>query len=83
VGYYEIRFMELVKYVSYMDIDQQQAKHFVYGLNPRIRAMVRIWKPSLVAEEVENSHYAEEHMSLNKGMRSTIPQHPGFMGKAP
>jgi hypothetical protein len=22
-------------------------------------------------------------MSLNRGMRSTIPQHPGFVGKAP
>jgi hypothetical protein len=56
---------------------------FVYGLNPKIRAMVRMWKPSSVAEAVESAHYAEEHMSLNGGMRSTIPQHPGFMGKAP
>jgi hypothetical protein len=37
---YEIRFMELVKYVSYMDNDQRQAERFVYGLNPKIRAMV-------------------------------------------
>jgi hypothetical protein len=43
---YDIWFMELVKYVSYMDIDQQQEEHFVYGLNPKIRAMVRMWKPS-------------------------------------
>jgi hypothetical protein len=56
---------------------------FVYGLNPKIRAMVRMWKPSSVAEAVENARYAEEHMSLNGGMRSTIPQHPGFVGKAP
>ena len=33
---YEIRFMELVKYVSYMDNDQRQAKCFVYGLNPKM-----------------------------------------------
>ena len=46
---YEIRFMELVKYVSYMDNDQRQAERFVYGLNPKIRAMVRMWKPSSVA----------------------------------
>jgi hypothetical protein len=45
---YEIRFMELVKYVSYMDSDQRQAERFIYGLNPRIRAMVRMWKPSLL-----------------------------------
>ena len=37
---YEIRFMELVKYVSYMDNDQCQAECFVYGLNPKIRVMV-------------------------------------------
>ena len=37
---YEIRFMELVKYVSYMDNDQRKVECFVYGLNPKIRAMV-------------------------------------------
>jgi hypothetical protein len=56
---------------------------FVYRLNPKIRAMVRMWKPSSVAEAVENARYAEEHMILNEGMRSTIPQHPRFVGKAP
>ena len=35
---YEARFMELVKYVPYLDIDQHQAKCFVYELNPRIEA---------------------------------------------
>jgi hypothetical protein len=50
--------MELVKYVSYMDNDQRQAERFVYGLNPKIRAMVRMWKPSSVAEAVENARYA-------------------------
>jgi hypothetical protein len=44
--------------------------------------MVRMWKPSSIAEVVENAHYAEEHMILNGGMRSTIPQNHGFMGKA-
>jgi hypothetical protein len=80
---YEIRFMELVKYVSYMDIKQRKAEHFLHGLNPKIRAMVHIWKPLSVVEVVENAHYAEEHMRLNEGMRSTFPQHPRFMGKAP
>jgi hypothetical protein len=55
----------------------------VYGLNPRIRAMVRTWKPFLVAKTVENDHYMEEHMILNEGMRSNFPQHPIFPGKAP
>jgi hypothetical protein len=55
----------------------------VYGLNPKIRAMVRMWKPSSVTEVVENARYVEENMSLNKGMRSTFPQDPGFVGKAP
>jgi hypothetical protein len=80
---YEIRFMELVKYVSYMDNDQRQAERFVYGLNPKIRAMVRMWKLSSVVEAVENARYVEEHMNLNGGMRSTFPHHPGFVGKAP
>jgi hypothetical protein len=80
---YDIRFMELVKYVSYMDNDQRQAERFVYGLNPKIRAMVRMCKPSSVAKAVENARYVEEHMKLNGGMRSTFPHHPGFVGKAP
>jgi len=45
--------------------------------------MVRMWKPSSVVEAVENARYVEEHMNLNGGMRSTIPQHPRFVGKAP
>ena len=55
---------------------------FVYRLNPKIRAMVRMWKPSSVSEAVENAHYAEEHMILNEGMISTFPHHRGFVGKA-
>jgi hypothetical protein len=80
---YKIRFMELVKYVSYMDNDQQQEKFFVYGLNPKIRAMVQMWKPSSIAKEVENACYDEEHMRLNGGMWSAFPHDPGFVGKAP
>jgi hypothetical protein len=80
---YEFRFMELVKYVSYMDNDQRQAEHFIYGLNPKIRAMVRMWKPSSVAEAVENACYVEEHMNLTGGTRSTFPHCPGFVGKTP
>ena len=74
--------MELVKYVSYMDNDQRQAERFIYGLNPKIRAMVQMWKPSSVAEVVENARYAEEHMNLMGGTRLTFPHHPGFVGKA-
>jgi hypothetical protein len=80
---YEIRFMELVKYVLYMDNDQRQAECFIYGLNPKIRAMVRMWKPSSVAEAVENARYAKEHMNLIEGTRPTFPHRPRFVGKAP
>jgi hypothetical protein len=78
---YEIRFMELVKYVSYLDTDQRQAECFVYGLNPEIRAMVRMWKPSSVAEAVESVRYAEEHINLTGGTRSAFPHCPGLVGK--
>jgi hypothetical protein len=80
---YEIRFMELVKYVSYLDSDQRHAERFIYGLNPRIRDMVRMWKPSSVAEAVESARYMEEHMNLTGGARSTFFHRPGFVGKAP
>jgi hypothetical protein len=75
--------MELVKYVSYMDNDQRQVERFVYGLNPKIRAMVWMWKPSSVAEAVENARYAEELMNLTGSTRPTFPHRPGFVGKAP
>jgi hypothetical protein len=45
--------------------------------------MVQMWKSSSVTKAVENARYAEDHMSLNEGMRSTFPDHPGFVGKAP
>jgi hypothetical protein len=75
--------MELVKYVLYMDNDQRQAERFIYGLNPRIRAMVGMWKPSSVAEVVENARYAEEHMNLAGGTRPAFSHRPRFVGKAP
>jgi hypothetical protein len=54
---YEIRFMELIKYISYMDTNQRQENPFVYALNPNIRAMVWMWKPSSVVEAVESTCY--------------------------
>jgi hypothetical protein len=45
--------------------------------------MVRMWKPSSVAEAVESARYMDEHMNLTGGARSTFSHHPGFVGKAP
>jgi hypothetical protein len=44
---------------------------------------VWMWKPSSVAEAVENVRYAEEHMNLTGGTRPTFLHRPGFVGKAP
>jgi hypothetical protein len=44
---------------------------------------VWMWKPSSVAEVVENARYEEEHMNLIGGTRPTFPHHPRFVGKAP
>ena len=52
-------------------------------MNHKIRDMVRMWKPSSVAEAVENARYAEEHMNLTRGTRPTFPHCSGFVGKAP
>ena len=60
--------------------DQRQADRFVYGLNPKIRAMVWMWKSSSVAEAVESVRYAEEHMNLTGGVRSTFSHRLGFVG---
>ena len=75
--------MELVKYVPYLDTDERQAERFVFGLNPRIRAMVRMWKPPTVAEAVECARYAEEHLGIKRDFRpaESIPQ--AFTGKTP
>jgi hypothetical protein len=45
--------------------------------------MVRMWKLSSVVEAVENARYAEEHMNLAGGTRSTFPHRTGFVGKTP
>jgi hypothetical protein len=44
--------------------------------------MLQMWKPSSVAEAVENAPYAKEHMNLTGGTRPTFPHHLGFVGKA-
>ena len=80
---YEIKFMELVKYVPYLDTDERQTECFIYGLNPRIRAMVRMWKPSTVAEAVECARYAEEHLGIKRDFRPTEPSQQKFTGKTP
>jgi hypothetical protein len=70
--------MELVKYVSYMDIDQRQEYFFVYGMNHNIRALVRMWKLSLVVEAVKNAHHVEEILDTkgdqSGGIRSIVPR---------
>jgi hypothetical protein len=43
--------------------------------------MVRMWKPSLVVEAMENARYTEEHMNLTKGTRWTFLHHLEFVGK--
>lgn len=61
--------MELVKYIHYLDYDERQVECFIFGLNPRIRALVNMWKPSLVAEAVGCGRYAEEHLGIQKDVR--------------
>lgn len=58
--------MELVKYVPYLDIDEHQGEHFVYGLNPWIRAMVKMRRPSSVVGLFECAHYAKENLGIKK-----------------
>lgn len=67
----EIRFMELVKYVPYLDINEHHAEHFVYGLNPRIRATFKMWKPLSITEAIECACYAEEHIGMKTNVKST------------
>ena len=43
---YEAKFMQLVKYVPYLNSDDRQVERFVYGLNYKIRATVRMWNPT-------------------------------------
>eukprot|EP00253_Pinus_taeda_P029272 PITA_29272 len=75
--------MELVKYIHYLDFDERQAERFIFGLNPRIRALVSMWKPSSVAEVVECGRYAEEHLGIKKDIGPVEPLQSGFPGKTP
>eukprot|EP00253_Pinus_taeda_P003078 PITA_03078 len=75
--------MELVKYIHYLDSDERQAERFIFGLNPRIRALVSMWKPSSVAEAVECGCYAEEHLGIKRDVGPTGSVQSGFPGKTP
>ena len=75
--------MELVKYIHYLDSDERQAERFIFGLNPRIRALVSMWKPSSVVEVVECGRYAEEHLGIKKDVGLAEPLQSGFPGKIP
>jgi len=79
---YEARFMELVKYVPYLDSDDRQVERFVYGLNYKIRATVRMLKSSSVSMAVEYAHYAQ-NMSYAKGGSKLIGSNKYVTGKAP
>ena len=68
---YEAIFMEIVKYVPYLDSDDRQVEWFVYGLNYKIKATVWIQKPYLVSMVIESSRYAED-MSDAKGGKKLI-----------
>eukprot|EP00253_Pinus_taeda_P033151 PITA_33151 len=80
---YEIRFMEFVKYIHYLDSDERQTERFIFGLNLCIRALVSMWKPSLVAETVECGRYVEEHLGIKKDIGPAEPLQLGFPGKTP
>ena len=68
---YEAIFMEIVKYVPYLDLDDRQVEIFVYGLNYKIRATVWMQKPYLVSMVIESSRY-DEDMSYSKGENKLI-----------
>jgi len=72
-----------VKYIHYLDSDECKAERFIFGLNPRIRALVRMWRPSLVAKAVECGCYAEEHLGIKKDVGPTKPLQSGFPRKTP
>eukprot|EP00253_Pinus_taeda_P026722 PITA_26722 len=80
---YEIRFLELVKYIHYLDSDERQVERFIFGLSPHIRALVSMWKPSSVAEAVECGRYADEHFGIKKDIGPAEPLQSGFPGKTP
>ena len=54
----------------------------MYGLNPRIRAQVRMWKPTSVVEEIECARYTKEMLG-GKPLRTFNTSYSGFVGKAP
>ena len=63
-------------------MDDRQVEQFVYGLNYKIRAAVRMWNPSSVAMVFEYARYAED-MSYAKGGSKLIGSNQYVTGKAP
>ena len=65
---YMIRFMQLVKYVPYMNTNERQVECFVCGMNCKIRVLVHMMNMTLVAKVV-SMHAILKNLLIPKGIR--------------
>ena len=81
---YEARFMEFLRYDTYMHTKSLKVNKFLYGLNPLLKEKVCILMPTTLHEAMQKAIIAEEEMQVSK-RGDKPPNHivPSFHGKPP
>ncbi len=62
MGEYKSRFMELLRYASYLNTEKLKVNKFLYGLNAIIKEKVRILVPKTLHEVVQRAVIVEEEL---------------------
>jgi hypothetical protein len=75
---YEAYFMEILRYDPHLNTEKLKVNKFVFGLNVRIRAKVRIFMPQTLHDVVQKALIAEEEL-ISRG-QSRTPMRPAWTG---
>ena len=63
---YEARFMEFLRYATYLNIESLKVNKFLYGLNPLLKEKLHILMPTTLHEAVKKGIIFEEEMQGSK-----------------
>jgi len=67
---YKVHFMQFLRYALHLDTKKLKVKRFLFGLNVRIHAKVRIMMPQTLQNVIQKAFIVEEEL-LN-GVQSRI-----------
>jgi hypothetical protein len=77
---YKARFMELLRYAPYLNMEKIKVNRFVFGFNSSLRAKVRILMPQTLHDVVQKALITEEE--LISGGQTRTPARPTGQGSS-